>query len=98
MIVPSLLAGMKQRDPLACGWVNGFDIGVFAAIAALAGKRQVVYVISATARPRNDVFDGERIGRETRLTLAVFATIICALRHCLSLPGREARLNHTREL
>ncbi len=69
---------MKQRREFARERITGFDLRMFMIVAALTGQREIIRLCFAAAMFGNDVFDGERMRRVTRLTETVFTTSPCA--------------------
>ncbi len=54
-------------------WIRGFGVGVFAAIAALAGEGEVFQGVGAFFAAGVNVFDRKGVHREFLLAEAVFA-------------------------
>jgi hypothetical protein len=59
VIHPALPAWVVQKHSFARSRINGVNIRVFTAVAALARQCQVSRIISTAARTRDNVFNGE---------------------------------------
>ncbi len=96
VVVPVMPSGMIQRDRLAADRVHCVHADVLAVIAALARQSEVAGFVSAASGAGHDVFDRERVGRETRLTATVFTTLPCPVDDGSPGSCRDAGLTHTR--
>jgi hypothetical protein len=84
MIAPDMLTRMKQRSGIAGFGVNSGSASMFVIVAALTGESQIVERIRTAATFRNNMLDGERIGRECRLMLAILTASLRAARNGLA--------------
>ena len=76
MILPSLLARMKECGDSAGERVNAREVGAFAQVAVYAREAEIGFVIGAAVLARADVLDVE--GGEWRVIL-MQATILTAV-------------------
>ena len=84
MILPPLLARMKECGDSAGERVNACEVGAFAQVAVYAREAEVGFVIGAAVLARTDVLDVE--GGEWRIIL-MQAAILAAVRGPLAHEG-----------
>lgn len=83
MLRPRVAARVKERRSQTASGIDRVRRGVFMAVAALAGERQIVGLVTTALCEGNDVFDREGVGGKAQLTEAIFAAVMGALGDCL---------------
>ena len=73
VIGPPVPARVEQRRQLSRRRVDGFRTRELVIVAALAGERQIIKVVSSAAGSGHNVLDRERGRGESERTQAVFA-------------------------
>jgi hypothetical protein len=76
MLVPSVLARVKERNSGAGEWVKRGGFVVLEVVATLASSREVVGAAFAARRQRDDVFIGKTVWAIIFLAKAVFAAAL----------------------
>lgn len=79
MLVPVLLAWVKERRAESCGRVERRDACGFVLIAAKASQREVVRRRQTAQAAWLDVIEGKRVRRVRGKRAAVFASVACSL-------------------
>lgn len=76
MLVPVITAWMKEPHTFTRNRVVGSDGSQFEVIATSTGEGKIAVFVRPFARERNDMFDHERIRRESGEAAAVFAGVL----------------------
>jgi len=77
---PTLLARIEQPDFSACRRVNAVRLDTLVAVAHPASLPQVLFVVRATARLRDDVIKFQRAEYVLLRTVAIAASVACLMR------------------
>lgn len=94
MLVPGILAWVKERRLLARGGIKRVRFIVLGTITTLTGQSQVVCGACATSTFRNDMFDGVQLGRAKFWAEAIFAVSQRAVSDQSSQFGWDPLLSH----
>lgn len=94
MLAPVVMTWMKKRDSAACRGIYGVGLIGFRPVASLAGERQVVFVVCATAAFWRDVFGGVQLCGAEFGADAVFAIALCPLSDQTPQFGGNTFLSH----
>jgi hypothetical protein len=86
MLVPALLARVKERRQRICQRIDSSEIGAFVEITVDAGETEVRFIVRATVLDWADVLDVQ--GRERRVFLMSLAILAAVIR---SLPDKSSR-------
>jgi broad specificity polyphosphatase/5'/3'-nucleotidase SurE len=54
---PLVTSGVKEGHNLAADWIHAGEIRALLEIAAMAGKRKIVHVVTPAVLPGNDMLD-----------------------------------------
>jgi hypothetical protein len=84
MFVPHVLAGIKQRMQLVCGWIVTYNIRPLVRVAIEASQSQIAQVVAPLMFLRPNVIDFMRQDGSRLRELAVFALAIRAIPDLLS--------------
>lgn len=94
MLAPLVMTWMKKRDCAARGGIYRVGLIGFRPVASLAGEREVVFVVCATAAFRRDVFGRVQLCGAEFGADAVFAIALCPLSNQTPQFGGDTFLSH----
>lgn len=94
MLRPVVMTWMKERDSAAHRGIYRVGLIGFRPVTSLAGQRQVVFVVCATAAFRRDVFGRVQLCGAEFGADAVFATALCPLSNQTPQFGGDTFLSH----
>jgi hypothetical protein len=57
VIAPVLGSRIEKLDPKVSGWIKGFSLCVFRAVTITTREPEVIFVVRAAPRHRDDVFN-----------------------------------------